>query len=283
MRPWAGPWLPSAIDEPKPSNRALPHALDAVGKPKPAAFRNLAPRQLYAGATRTDRETPLMQSTLKWTMSLVVVAATSACSFAGIAYDTITGATTTGFVTQVAAPWQAEDTLLDNPLNLALASVDLQTRLSSASTIRIFSGSLSVGVYTSVPQGSVTAPGTLLRSARVSHTWNAGVSDIISLDFSGLALPSNSLWIAWMFADANGVVQSPSTLPLFVTQTAARPAVGSTTSASSSSNASSGPWQTQIGMGSARSLRLVTVPAPGGIGVASLLVIRVARRRRRGS
>ncbi len=184
-------------------------------------------------------------------------------AFAGIAYDTISNAVSPQSFFQFTTPWQAEDTILDLSSGNTLDRVEVLTRLSLFGSPPTFSGFLTVGVFTSVPQGLITQPGMLLASQTIQHTWTQGVSEVISADVSGVTLASNSIWVGWMFANAAGVPLNPAQAIPFVSHSVNAPLVGATTTAFAGGLGPVGQWQVQLGWVGYRAVRVITVPAPG--------------------
>ncbi len=201
----------------------------------------------------------------------------------GVVFDNITGAAFPPTSVVIATQWQAEDVFITGGVGQLLQSVELLTRLSSASTVEQFTGTLTVVVMPSETSVSLgTHPGAPLAQVAISRTWDRGQDALLSLAFPDVPLPSTALWVAWSFSSASGTPLFPGVSVPIVRQTTAAAAVGSTTGLLAGSGSASGPWQVQNNLGERNwTLRVNAVPSPCSMIVLAAGGIAAAQRRRR--
>jgi hypothetical protein len=199
---------------------------------------------------------------------------------ADVVYDAVSGYTPPQLV-YLTGVWVAEDAHLVGGAGQPLASVEVLTRLSSSDPQTSFTGSITVALMTSITSPTAgIIPGSVIASRTIPVTWLRAVDTPLTVDLSGVMIPSDDVWVAYMVANGSGQPQNQGIGTPFVCESTSPPTVGTTTSGVGiSTNDVSGPWSRSSDHGMYWAVAVNTVPGPGAGAV--LVAAALARRRNR--
>ena len=194
--------------------------------------------------------------------ALAAVSLAGSTAAADVIYDNITSNPMTVTSVPPGTDEFAQNTSMAPGANLALASIELWLR--NVSSTMTYNAPVWIGLYTE----SGGAPGTLFAERTQMVQVGPGQSGVYGFDFSGVTLPSATIWTSFRFAD-----QSPSILGIGSDQ---YPTVGSTTGWSARRIFGQGQWTMSGPTGDSFAFRFNSIPAP-----ATLLPLLMGVRRRR--